>query len=124
MECYASQFPLIRLAPASLRSPGVVVAAAVVPFFHGASQAMAAYRVPRPSSSFARPLLLGHKNSSIRWAAGEAMIVHQVLPDRFGVAASIQRLFDEFSIGFAGAGGGGLLRRAGSRVGDHLVGRF
>jgi len=54
----------------------------------------------------------------------EAVIVHQVLPDGFSVAAFCQPLLDQFPIGFAGARGCGLLRWAGAGVGDHLVGRF
>src|SRR5690349_16376382 len=37
-------------------------------------------------------------------SAGEAMRIHQILPDRFGVAASESPHFDDLGIGFAGAG--------------------
>ena len=39
-------------------------------------------------------------------AGGEAVGVHQILPDRHGVAATGEPHFDGFPVGFAGAGRG------------------
>ena len=71
--------------------------------------------------------------------AGEAMPVHQFLPDGHGIASQRQRPLDEFAIRFARAGSGtrrgfpvarvgGHLTPIGwfcrRRVGGHLIGRF
>ena len=64
-------------------------------------------------------------------AIGEAVIRHQVLPDRHPIAASTQVPLDDLSIGFAPTARGGTrfsqLRDGpilGFRVGGHLYGRF
>ena len=58
-------------------------------------------------------------------AAGEAVVVDQVLPDGLGVAALAERELDEVAVGLAGAGRGAAAGSgSGARVGGHLVGRF
>ena len=45
------------------------------------------------------------------------MPIYQVLPDRHGIAATREAVFDEFAVGFAGAGDD-------AEVGGHLVAGF
>jgi hypothetical protein len=56
--------------------------------------------------------------------ADEAVIVHQVLPDPLGIAASGERLFDQLAVRFTGARGCGWRRQTDAKAGDHPTGRF
>src|SRR6202050_4285084 len=81
------------------------------------------------------PTTLAHKALDALIAAREAVGVHQVLPDRLGVAASRECYLDRLPVGLAGtrrgtAAGLRLWRwlrpapRLDARVGGHLIGRF
>jgi hypothetical protein len=90
---------------------------------------------------------LAHEAAHTGVAAGELMLIDEVLPDGHGVAAAAERQLDQLAIRFAGAGGrcpaaprrprrerararrdragvGGHLAGRRWRVGGHLYGRF
>ena len=58
-------------------------------------------------------------------AAGEAVVIDQVLVNGLGVATLAERELDEVEVRLADAGGGAPTRHGNRvRVGGHLVGRF
>src|SRR5208283_1034299 len=79
------------------------------------------------------PTKLADESFDALIAAGEAIDIHQILPDRLGVATFAESRFNGFHIRFADAGRGasagfrfwcrqGFAGRLSARVGGHLPG--
>jgi hypothetical protein len=75
----------------------------------------------------ARTAELRHVAPHARVARGEPVLIDEVLPDRHGIAAAAEGLFDQLAVRLAGAGRrrpAGPGRHTHAKVGGHLTGRI
>jgi hypothetical protein len=82
--------------------------------------------LPHPCLGCGAASQLGYEALHAGVAAREALLVHEVVPDRLGIAPAAEPLGDQLAEGLTGAGAGRPTRRwrpAGrSRIGGHLPG--